>query len=206
MAIYVGDKRYAPYIGDKRREVRNKKALPYDAEVEYIRCTGTQMIDTGFVMGQKNVSYGLGEIKIKKRYNNKPSNWCGDGGNGTIFGMMGGSLGIQWSSNQSKDFISFDTDWHEYYLNIMTNFGAVDNVTKNNVPTNITNSSTFKVNGYQVGRNTSTDTEFLQLWDKNSDLVFDGIPVRKGRGGYLYDRVSGNLFGTGDFIYGPDKN
>jgi hypothetical protein len=34
------------------------------------------------------------------------------------------------------------------------------------------------------------------------------IPVRCGTTGYLYDRVSGELFrnvGTGDFVLGPDK-
>ena len=37
---------------------------------------------------------------------------------------------------------------------------------------------------------------------------FDLLPVRKGNIGYMYDRVSGELFGnagTGDFIIGPDK-
>ena len=39
-------------------------------------------------------------------------------------------------------------------------------------------------------------------------LVRDYIPVRKGTVGYMYDRVSGQLFGnqgTGAFIIGPDK-
>ena len=40
-------------------------------------------------------------------------------------------------------------------------------------------------------------------------LVMDCIPVRVGQTGYMYDKVSGNLFGnrgTGDFILGPDIN
>ena len=42
---------------------------------------------------------------------------------------------------------------------------------------------------------------------KGSILVRDFIPVRKGTVGYLYDRVTGALFGnagTGDFVIGPD--
>ena len=38
--------------------------------------------------------------------------------------------------------------------------------------------------------------------------IFDFIPVRVGSIGYMYDRVSGQLFGnsgTGAFIIGPDK-
>ena len=39
-------------------------------------------------------------------------------------------------------------------------------------------------------------------------VVFDAIPVRVGTTGYLYDKISGQLFGnagTGSFILGPDK-
>lgn len=39
------------------------------------------------------------------------------------------------------------------------------------------------------------------------DTLYDLIPVRVGTVGYMYDRVSGQLFGnlgTGDFILGPD--
>ena len=47
----------------------------------------------------------------------------------------------------------------------------------------------------------------VQVYDSNNTLVRDYIPVRKGTVGYLYDRVSGKLFGnagTGDFVLGPD--
>jgi hypothetical protein len=43
---------------------------------------------------------------------------------------------------------------------------------------------------------------------RNDVLVRDMIPVRVGNVGYLYDKVSGQLFGnsgTGNFILGPDK-
>lgn len=41
-----------------------------------------------------------------------------------------------------------------------------------------------------------------------NDMKMDFIPVRKGNVGYMFDRVSGQLFGnagTGAFIIGPDK-
>ena len=56
---------------------------------------------------------------------------------------------------------------------------------------------------YWVGR-----LMFCKIY-QNNVLVRDYIPVRKGMVGYLYDRVSGKLFGnagTGDFVLGPDKN
>jgi len=45
----------------------------------------------------------------------------------------------------------------------------------------------------------------------SSTVVRDYIPVRVGRVGYLFDRVSGEYLpygnkGTGSFILGPDKN
>lgn len=44
-------------------------------------------------------------------------------------------------------------------------------------------------------------------WSKGTTAVLDLIPVRIGSEGYMYDRVSGKLFGnsgTGHFILGPD--
>ena len=45
--------------------------------------------------------------------------------------------------------------------------------------------------------------------DKAGMKVLDLIPVRIGDEGYMYDRISGNLFGnqgSGKFILGPDIN
>ena len=47
----------------------------------------------------------------------------------------------------------------------------------------------------------------MQVYDASGGLLLDFIPVRVGTVGYLYDRVSGKLFGnagTGDFVLGPD--
>ena len=42
---------------------------------------------------------------------------------------------------------------------------------------------------------------------KNGQTIIDLIPIRKGTIGYMYDKVSGQLFGnsgSGSFILGPD--
>lgn len=47
---------------------------------------------------------------------------------------------------------------------------------------------------------------YFKMYNRET-LVMDFIPVRKGSVGYLYDRVSGQLFGnagTGNFILGAD--
>ena len=48
---------------------------------------------------------------------------------------------------------------------------------------------------------------FCEIYD-GSTIVRSFVPVRVGQVGYLFDRVSGQLFGnagTGAFTIGPDK-
>lgn len=55
-------------------------------------------------------------------------------------------------------------------------------------------------------RTGNNDIAYVQL-SKNGELLGDFIPVRVGQVGYMYDKVSGQLFGnagTGEFILGPD--
>jgi hypothetical protein len=47
-----------------------------------------------------------------------------------------------------------------------------------------------------------------KIWDGES-LLIHLIPVRVGQVGYMYDKISGQLFGnvgTGSFFLGLDKN
>jgi hypothetical protein len=48
---------------------------------------------------------------------------------------------------------------------------------------------------------------YFKIWDESGKLVFDAIPVRVGDVGYMYDKVSGQLFGNagkGAFVLGSD--
>lgn len=48
---------------------------------------------------------------------------------------------------------------------------------------------------------------YLKVYDGNDNLIYDFIPVRVGQVGYLYDKVSGQLFGnegSGSFVLGQD--
>ena len=67
----------------------------------------------------------------------------------------------------------------------------------NNTTTSSLDSRKAKIKIYSCG-----------IKDTNGNYRFKGKPVRVGTTGYLYDSVSGNLFGnegTGDFILGNDK-
>jgi hypothetical protein len=70
----------------------------------------------------------------------------------------------------------------------------------------ITDEAPMYIIGSPAGTGSSGNYYYFKIY-RNDVLVFDGIPVRIGATGYMYDRVSGQLFGnsgTGNFVLGPD--
>lgn len=66
----------------------------------------------------------------------------------------------------------------------------------------------FATSGYEPKYGTSNTRIYWCKIRENGVLLRDFIPVRVGDVGYLYDSVSGQLFGnagTGSFVIGPDK-
>lgn len=68
------------------------------------------------------------------------------------------------------------------------------------------NAHIFKANGINA---LSSVRVYALQWRRNSDLLFDLVPVRNNGVGYLYDKISGQKFGnasgSGAFTYGNDK-
>lgn len=61
------------------------------------------------------------------------------------------------------------------------------------------------VNG--LVRNPSMNRLYGAIIEREGEVIRDYLPVRVGQVGYLYDRISGQLFGnvgSGEFILGPD--
>jgi hypothetical protein len=193
------------------------KRLPYDAEVEFLKSTGTQYIDT-LVNAASNLSV---EITMA----NAGTPWLNTNPTGAIL--------VVSTSLQTRHHLSFTRSGVNYYYGNVNNPNTqtmyrpddlvpftfkVDSVNK-----------TFTLGDYSAalptyafdtglsfwlfGRNGTTPPYLgslriysAKLWN-GSILVRDFIPVRKGTVGYLYDRVSGKLFGnagTGAFTYGND--
>lgn len=224
MAIYVGDKRYAPYIGDKRREVRNKKALPYDAEIEYLESTGTQWIDLGF-KATDNIAF---DIKINRANNNIRFDCGSEEGwttkiirlliqeGNTVAGWRYGNTStsgntITNSSNCVGDLrIECDKKVAKIY-NLTSGVNYSKTITGD---TPILTPGNFLLFGYTFGSEASVASASsgcrlysAKVVDTNVNL--DLIPVRVGQVGYLYDRNSGTLFGKsgeGNFVLGQDRN
>ena len=182
------------------------KQLPYDAEVEYLESTGTQWIDTGYTKSQCPYF----SLDVQPLITNVDSG---------MFGAYTDGYSVQQLLGRWR---WFDGGWT--LTDIPVDITRTTNITKNAngwfVDGEITKTSSgtrgnlslvlfginFK-NGVNSGAK-SLRVNKLSLFDKNSSLVADFIPVRVGTVGYLYDRVSDQLFGnagTGAFIIGPDK-
>ena len=175
-------------------------SLPYDAEIEYLESTGTQWINTGIKLLEN--ATGILRFRCKGLIN--------DGGSlPTLVNAMkevrpwpGFCLRIDnrvaliwsstfyrnWNPNQlfeidhTHDLSGQNHDWP------LTLFCAMRNLTT-------------------PMRQCIGKLYYLRI-DINDVMVVDFIPVRIGTTGYLYDKVSGTLFGnagTGSFTLGPDK-
>ena len=181
-------------------------ALPYDAEVEYLESTGTQYIDTG-VVGSSAVDteivLALPAQKIVGALARKPTirYHVGRESNGTWSVYLAESTAFRGPS--SDDFVSVE-------IHPSTGTCIVAGTT-----------TTVSVATFDTGRNiylfalndangikyTSGKLASCKLYSGGT-LVRSFIPVRVGTTGYLFDHVSGQLFGnagTGAFTLGPDK-
>ena len=187
-------------------------SLPYDKELYYIESTGTQYIDTNYILSnnQNNRLY----IECASTDNNGAYKWIFGSKGGTkqsvfAFANSNGSLyteikGSNWTSSDykfaldSKNVIELDST----------------SITFNGSP--YLHGGSFVYSGVSItifGCKTSTglyDNKFIgriyaaKIYD-NDTLVRDFIPVKVGQEGCLYDKVSGEIFrnaGTGSFILG----
>ena len=195
------------------------RALPYDAEVEYLESTGTQWIDTGVTM-----TYDLfdsAETTITVMPTGKTSdthNFFGDGTSwydGYTFGhyrdyILQASNGFDATQNSIKFSSTLPKT-----LTVNKNGFAIDSevASIHTIPSSMSSSGTLILFGCRRNGVFFTTTPFAgRIYSakmvSNGVSIFGFIPVIKDGVGYMYDRVSGQLFGnagTGAFIVGPDK-
>ena len=194
----------------------------FDAEIEYIEGDGTQWLDTGtkFKVGTSfYVKFEELEIPETPTAQNRTH----------IFGVadtntkrcrlrrlepdalyiLYGVDGAYWSTGiQMKNKGTIEFTYTKDLCTYSRSDGATDThntTTSEQLATNSNITAFYNPNindTYFIGRFYA-----IKIWE-NDTLVRDMIPVRKGTTGYMYDKVSGNLFGnsgTGDFILGNDK-
>ena len=194
----------------------------YDAEVEYLESTGTQWIDTGFRPDSTTTSFeldisfegafvysGTSKTIIQQSVIEMDNQFCmnfGDGPHqgGDIFFWFGRNYdGLGGASLITN--VALTRGIFRYSQGIVSYSGTSVDVNNSSFPPTI-------------GRREGTmcilkDLECynarlygVKIWDNNV-LVRDFIPVRIGTTGYMYDKVSRQLFanaGTGRFVLGND--
>ena len=188
---------------------------PYDAEIEYLESTGTQYIDTGV-----SISYDLRvvvKVNIRAIAARNTSHFFGGravstGGAGYGITTANGALSSDYFGSRVQIYSICPTN---RWLNIDKNKNVVivDDTTITNTASTTTiperNVYLFGFDAPQYNGSYSGTIRYSQAKIyKNDNLILDFIPVRVGQVGYMYDKVSGQLFGnsgTGDFILGPDK-
>lgn len=137
-----------------------------------------------------------------------------------VFSSPNNRLGIQFKYNSlaigaGAEFIINDLRIYRFHAFALDNNCIIEDIdTKENLSTNI---NTPFENPYPLvlfGSHTESSVGsshrlyYLKLFHKGK-LLFDLIPVRIGDEGFMYDKVSGKLFGNsgeGKFILGPDIN
>lgn len=184
----------------------------YDAEIEYLQSSGTQYIDLNFGFDKTDEVYTSFAIltTTNDKYINSPIIW---NNNNNRFGMgyHNGGYCIGYGNNPTTGTLmspktANDTKIHNWeYKNYV--FTITDlNVTKN--VSSITFGGTTKNLRLFFGLNANTKAKIASYKHiKNGQTVIDLIPVRIENIGYMYDKVSGKLFGnngSGSFILGQD--
>ena len=201
-----------------RNALMTGKRLPYDAQLEYLESTGTQHVklpvrpssDCDISVDFQVVTFGQGapfgggdgnlsnEILVLPRTTTATStDWIYRCGN---------------KQNQAGLSVSY---YDRHTIRWLFNSAYLDGA----LVSDITAANAFTATRDYMGlfcslRNGDTSPTFMfkgRIFSckiyVGGVLVRDFIPVRKGTVGYLYDRVSGRLFGnagTGDFVLGPD--
>lgn len=202
------------------------KGLPYDAEIEYLENTGSSYIDTGVysteqlsfeITLQRVLANDADEVAFGSRnnYSADISLWTNT--------ASGKGFGVHYPYNNNGASRE-DSGWR-YQGNITNSFHTVK-VTPQNYSVDGTVCYTFQHQDrpaftgvvplaiFALKDGNRIDNRFfigkiskVKIWLSDT-LVRDYIPVRVGQVGYMYDKVSGQLFGnkgTGSFILGSDK-
>lgn len=193
------------YLGE---ELVFSSGPAYDAQVEYLSCSGAQYIDTNIIPDSTT------QFVIDGRY--------------TVAGLTDNNNGIMASNNGRfhigiynryfhfgvrsgwKNVVVQDTVRHTFELygnGIAKLDGTSYTISTSAISTQSISLYLFaRNNGSSISYNNYFEVYSCQIY-KNDNLVRNFIPVRKENEGYMYDAVSKKLFknlGTGAFGLGND--
>lgn len=195
------------YKGDTLVYSSGPAPLPYDAEVEWLGSSGTQYINTGYTPdGGTTVEITFQYLEAQaaiifgSRYNGQSRKFTiGSGGGGTtIFAAFG--------SHSNVTLATFDTSVHKVVLNAANGTASIDDGNPVSIGSVATNNFPLFIFACNQNKKASLFVSARVMSVKIGSSM-DLIPVRKDGVGYMYDKISGTLFGndgTGAFTYGAD--
>lgn len=194
--IYLGNTEVSKaYFGDVQVHGGASPVLPYDAQVEYLQSTGSEWINLNLVPKstyKAEIKFSLlGTNASASVYGASGGMFIGTDGSGYLYSNNGStklSPNITASTNTVYTVLQNGT---AVTVNSSSYTGAV--ITQNNVGMYLFGRGT---SGGSVERITAKRIYYFKLWD-GDNLIMDLIPVRVSRTGYMYDKVSGTLFGNG---------
>ena len=204
-------------VTNRRRVMGGGKRLPYDAVVEYLESTGSEYIDTGITCRSYDGITAAFQVNAAQ-----------EGGNAYTFFGEGMSYSrenmelytasdktkisflIQGNTDITLDYTQkFNIDVRNKIATFTDDLGQTIGIANRSRLPDYTCSYTMAV--YASHRANIIKGKHIRCFKfqiiQDSVIVIDLIPVRVGQVGYMYDRVSGQLFGnsgTGEFILGPD--
>lgn len=212
MRLYRGNTKYKLYSGDNIKKILlNNMVVP----VEYLESTGTQYINTNIIPDAETGIYlkstcsnNTDTYIVGLRDTNGDTRWCiGHSNQGYYYGY-GSYVAI---SNRITNFTS------KSYLNWLNNKKFISTDDNNICESNLSTLSFTPTNKIRLFGSSGVAASYAAWLGKiyevkisqGSTIISDIIPVRIGSVGYMYDKISGQLFsnqGTGNFILGNDIN
>lgn len=201
----------AIYVGST--PIWQKVQLPYDIEIEYLKSSGTQWIDTGITPNTntkvqfkfKNLEC-TGDVIIGYYTNTDSLDWRFFNYDQRIyFDLPVDGIRIIGNNENSRIYQNtiYELELGNYYVkNLNTNTILISGE-----PQTYTGISTITLNHYgENNSNSKNEFYYIKIYDGDT-LVRDLIPVRVEQIGYMYDKISNQLFGnsgSGTFTLGPD--
>lgn len=185
--------------------------LPYDSEVEYLQSTGLEKIITNFYV-DNTIEFEYSYMTLRSNLQN--SLVFAFKSNATCFGLFISTvtrLGYYFGSKNVRNM----NYTHNIMVTVRGKQGKLYDITDGTekLLCNISDYGTFVSDTPLSFFNNSNTTQqgyvFYGFKAHTDSGSIDLIPVRVGQVGYMYDKVSRQLFGnagTGAFIVGPDVN
>lgn len=186
-------------------------SLPYDAEIEYLESNGNQYIETGII---PDADTGMSIHVVNSNTNTAFMAGLRNSSGNTRWGFVyDGGYYVEYNTDNHLSIRGVEASVQLNWLNDGKGRGITQSEQKEiNLPSlsfvPLFNIRLFGAAGMTGQIYSWSGKMTMAKISQGSRVIMDLIPVRVGQTGYMYDKVSGQLFGndgTGDFTLGNDK-